>query len=175
MDAVRAFIAEWLDPIGVVLGLLALVPIVWTWWDVVFGRRRRERRWFNAIRRQPGERPAILIVDLLAGKDVRPSIENFRRQQPALAAIPDERIFVVRRDRAITAQDMPDLHRELRRAAAQLSKAGADCIHYFHAGPAVVAALVGAEFANGARVLLYQYGDGCYTNFGPIRPAAPAV
>lgn len=175
MDALRAFIADWLDPIGVVLGLLALVPIVWTWWDVVFGRRRRERRWFNAIRRQPGERPAILIVDLLAGKDVRASVENFRRQQPALAAIPDERILVVRRDRAITAQDMPDLHRELRHVAAQLLKAGADCIHYFHAGPAVVAALVGAEFANGARVLLYQYGDGCYTNFGPIRPAAPAV
>lgn len=40
MDALRAFIAVWLDPIGVVLGLLALVPIVWTWWDVVFGRRR---------------------------------------------------------------------------------------------------------------------------------------
>ncbi|MGK2925601.1 MAG: hypothetical protein ACSLE2_08260 [Lysobacterales bacterium] len=175
MDALRAFIADWLDPIGVVLGLLALVPIVWTWWDVVFGRRRRERRWFNAIRRQPGERPAILIVDLLAGKDVRASVENFRRQQPALAAIPDDRILVLHRDRAITAQDMPDLHRELRHAAAQLLKTGADCIHYFHAGPAVVAALVGAEFANGARLLLYQYGDGYYTNFGPIRPAAPAA
>lgn len=171
MDALRAFIADWLDPIGVVLGLLALVPIVWTWWDVVFGRRRRERRWFNAIRRQPGERPAILIVDLLAGKDVRASVENFRRRQPALAAIPDERILVVRRDRAITAQDMPDLHRELRHVAAQLLKAGADCIHYFHAGPAVVAALVGAEFANGARLLLYHHEAGQYSNFGPLRPA----
>lgn len=170
-DALRAFIAAWLDPIGVVLGLLALVPIVWTWWDVVFGRRRRERRWFDDIRRQPGERPAILIVDLLAGKDVRASVENFRRRQPALAAIPDERILVVRRDRAITAQDMPDLQRELRGVAAQLLKAGADCIHCFHAGPAVVAALLGAEFANGARVLLYHHEGGKYCNFGPLRPA----
>lgn len=175
MDALRAFIAVWLDPIGVVLGLLALVPIVWTWWDVVFGRRRRERRRFEDIRRQPGERPAILIVDLLAGKDVRASVENFRRRDSALAAIPDERICVVRRDRAITAQDMPDLQRELRDAAAQLLKTGTDRIHYFHAGPAAVAALVGAEFANGACVLLYQYGNGSYTNFGPIRPAAPAA
>lgn len=107
MDALRAFIAAWLDPIGVVLSLLALVPIVWTWWDVVFGRRRRERRWFEDIRRHPGERPAILIVDLLAGKDVRASVENFRRRDSALAAIPDERICVVRRDRTITAQTCP--------------------------------------------------------------------
>lgn len=79
------------------------------------------------------------------------------------------------RDRAITAQDMPDLQRELRDAAAQLLKTGTDRIHYFHAGPAAVAALVGAEFANGACVLFYPYGGGSYTNFGPIRPAAPAA
>lgn len=77
----------------------------------------------------------------------------------------------VRRDRAITAQGMPDLYH----VAAQFLKAGADRIHYFHAGPAVVAALVGAEFANGACVFFYQYGGGSYTNFGPIRPAAPAA
>ncbi len=77
----------------------------------------------------------------------------------------------MRRDQALTAQDMPDLHRELRLVAAQLLKTGADCIHYFHAGPAVVAALVGAEFANGARVLLYHHEGGKYANFGPLRPA----
>ena len=67
---------------------------------------------------------------------------------------------------------MPDLHRELRQVAAQLLIAGADCIHCFHAGPAVVAALVGAEFANGARLLLYHHEGGQYRNFGPLRPHA---
>jgi len=169
MDALRGFIAAWLDPIGIVLGLVALVPIFWTWWDVVFGRRRRERRWFADIRRQPGERPAILIVDLLSGKDVRAAVEQFRSQQPALAGIPEDRIAVVERQRLLASDDMPDLHRELRAAAAKLLKAGADCIHYFHAGPAIAAALVGAEFANGARVLLYQHEGGSYRNFGPLR------
>lgn len=172
MDALRAFIAAWLDPIGVVLGLLALVPIVWTWWDLVFGRRRRERRWFDDIRRRPGKRPAILIVDLLPGRDVRAAVENFRRQDPALAAVPDERIVVIERDTPLTPAALPDLHRELRAAAARLLKAGTDCIHYFHAGPAIAAALVGAEFANGARVLLYQHEGGSYRNFGPLRPPA---
>ena len=31
------------------------------------------------------------------------------------------------------------------------------------------AALVGAEFANGARVLLYQHEGGSYRNFRPLR------
>ena len=169
MDALRAFIAAWLDPLGVVLGLVALVPIIWTWWDVVFGRRRRERRWFADISRRPGERPAILVVDLLPGKDVHAAVENFRRGVPALAEIPDDRIVVIARQRALMPDDLPDLHRELRAAAAQLLKAGADCIHYFHAGPAIAAALVGAEFANGARLLLYQHDSGSYRNFGPLR------
>lgn len=169
MDAVRAFIANWLDPIGAVLGLLSLVPIFWTWWDVVFGRRRRERRWFAEISRTPGERPAILIVDLLPGKAVRAAVENFRRRDDALAGIPDARILSIVREQPLTPADLPELHRELRAAAAQLLKAGADCIHYFHAGPAIAAALVGAEFANGARMLLYQHEGGSYRNFGPLR------
>lgn len=171
MDALRAFIAFWLDPIGIVLGLVALVPIFWTWWDVIFGRRRRERRRFADIARRPGERPAILIVDLLPGKDVRAAVENFRRRDPALAAIPGERIVAIQHDASLTPAAMPDLHRELRAAAAQLLNAGADCIHYFHAGPASAAALVGAEFANGARVLVYQHEGGSYRNFGPLRVA----
>lgn len=169
MDALRAFITNWLDPLGIVLGLLSLVPIVWTWWDVTFGRRRRERRWFAEISRRPGERPAILIVDLLPGKNVHATVENFRRRDDALAAIPGERIVSLVREQTLTPADLLDLHRELRATAAQLLNAGTDCIHYFHAGPAIAAALVGAEFANGARVLLYQHEGGCYRNFGPLR------
>lgn len=171
MDALRAFVGDWLDPLGIVLGLVALVPIFWTWWDVVFGRRRRERRWFAEISRRPGERPALLIVDLLPGKDVHAAVENFRRREPALAEIPDERICAIVHGHVLTPADLAQLHRELREAAARLLKTGADCIHYFHAGPAIAAALVGAEFANGARVLLYQHDSGSYRCFGPLRAA----
>lgn len=171
-DALRTIITDWLDPVGIVLGLIALVPIFWTWWDVVFGRRRRERRWFAEIRRQPGERPALLIVDLLPGKEIRASVENYRLVQPALADIAEERIGIVRRDAALRPEDMPGLQEDLRIVAAQLLKAGADCIHCFYAGPAVAAALVGAEFANGARVLLYHHEGSGYTNFGPLRSRA---
>ena len=60
-------------------------------------------------------------------------------------------------------------HLASRRLRQQPNAAGTDCVHYFHAGPAIAAALVGAEFANGARVLLYQHEGGNYCNFGPLR------
>lgn len=165
----RDFIMNWLDPIGVVVGLVISVPVFWTWWDVVFGRRRRERRWFYEIRRTPGNRPGILIVDLLVGKDVRPAVERYRQQVSELQAIPEERILVIRRDAKLTPEAVPDFQRELRRTAAELLKQGVDTVHCFYAGPAAVAAMVGAEFANGARMLVYQHDGSGYQNFGPLR------
>jgi hypothetical protein len=46
---------------------------------------------------------------------------------------------------------------------------GVDAIHYFHAGPAAVAAIVGAELANACRVIVYQHDTSGYRNFGPLR------
>ncbi|XSG85165.1 MAG: SAVED domain-containing protein [Methylohalobius sp. ZOD2] len=168
---ISTFIMDWLDPIGVVWGLVVTLPVIWTWYEVVFGERRRRRRWFEQIRRTPGERPALLIVDLLEDKDIRPSVERFRAGREGLRDIPADRIFTLRRDRALTPEDMKDLHGELRKMVANILAAGADRVHYFHAGPAVVAALVGAEFANAAQLILYQHrpGNSDYENFGPLR------
>ncbi len=168
-QTLSGFIMTWLDPIGVVLSLVVTIPVFWTWYEVIFGERRRRRKWFQEVRGQKGERPAILIVDLLPGKDIRASVERFRAHQPLLQTIPKDRIFVLSRERPLQAEDMPDLHHELRQIIAQISTCGADQIHYFHAGPAVVAALVGAELANTAQVLVYHQQHGTYHNFGPLR------
>jgi len=164
-------IMTYLDPIGVVIGVLIAIPVLLTWWEVTLGRRRQQRRWFREIRRQPGERPAILILDLLAGKDIRASVERFRQTEPALSAVPDERVFCIARSKPLTPEEMPKLHEELRQSAARAITSGTDTLHYFHAGPACAAALVGAEFANVCRVILYQHAaeNGGYINFGPIK------
>ncbi|MCG6940638.1 MAG: hypothetical protein LJE69_05245 [Thiohalocapsa sp.] len=44
---VSGFINAYLDPIGIVLGLVITFPVIWTWWEVSLGRRRRERRRFR--------------------------------------------------------------------------------------------------------------------------------
>lgn len=169
LETLRDWVMAWLDPIGVVLGILVAVPIVWTWWDVVFGSRRRRRRWFREASTARGEAPAILIVDLLPGKDVRALIERFRAQDQALNGIPADRVIQVSRSERLGPDDMLELHRDVRAAAARFMAMGVDVIHYFHAGPAAVAAIVGAELANGCRVVVYQHDTSGYRNFGPVR------
>lgn len=165
----RAFIMDWLDPISVLVGLAIAVPVFWTWYDVVWGRRRRQRQWFRQARADAGARPAVLVVDLLPGKDVRAQVAHFLAGVPELDSVPDERRFHLERRQPLKPDDLPDLARELRARAADIARAGCDTVHCFYAGPTVVAALIGAEFANAARCLLYQYQNGRYENWGPIR------
>ncbi len=167
--AIRDFVMTWLDPVGIVIGLGVAVPVFWTWYEVVFGRGWRRRRWYREIRTRPGDRPAILIVDLLAEKDIRASVEQFRQYHELLREVPEDRVFVLRRNKHIGPDDMPRLADDIREAAASLMASGADSIHFFYAGPAAVAALVGAELANVARVLVYQHGATGYQCLGPLR------
>ena len=164
-------IMTYVDPVGVVIGILIAIPVMLTWWEVTLGRRRQQRRWFRELRNQPGERPSILILDLLAGKDVRASVERFRQADPGLRAIPGERVFCLSRDGLLTPEAMPALHEELQAVVARVITSGTDTLHYFHAGPACAAALVGAELANACRVILYQHSAraGGYLHFGPLR------
>jgi hypothetical protein len=164
-----SIVMTYLDPVGVVVGLAIAVPVFWTWWEIAFGQRRQRRRLFRELRGNPGGRPGILILDLLPGKDVGPAVERFRQTDPALKEIPEERVFCLARDKGLGPEDMADLHDSLRQLAANAVFQGVDVLHYFHAGPACAAALVGAEFANGCRVVLYQHGHGTYINFGPLK------
>jgi hypothetical protein len=166
---VREWVMDWLDPIGVVVGILIAVPVFWTWWDVVLGAERRRRRWFREACRLPGEAPAILIVDLLPGKDVRTSVERFRSQQEGLREVSAGRVVLVARGDRLGPEDMPKLHEEVRIAAGRFLAMGVDVVHYFHAGPAAIAAIVGAELGNACRVIVYQHDTNGYRSFGPLR------
>jgi hypothetical protein len=168
-QTIADLIMTYLDPIGVVVGVLIAVPVLWTWYEVTLGQRRQRRRLYRELRANPGQRPGVLVLDLLPGKDVGPAVEHFRQGDEVLKAIPPGRCFALARDRALTPEDMPGLHEDLRKVAARIVAEGVDVLHYFHAGPTVAAALVGAELANGCRVILYQYDLGNYLNFGPLK------
>jgi hypothetical protein len=159
----------YVDPIGVVVGILIAIPVLWTWYEVTLGQRRQRRRLFRELRSNPSGRPGILILDLLPGKDVRPAVERFRQTDEALTSIPPERRFVLTRDQTLTPEAMPEVYQALRQLAAGVVAEGVDVLHYFHAGPSVAAALVGAELANSCRVILYQHDHGHYVNFGPLK------
>jgi hypothetical protein len=158
-----------LEPISIVVGIALAIPVVWTWFDVVFGERRRRRERRLDVIAAPADRPALLVMDLLTGVEVTHQVEAFRQQDPVLSGIPAERIVVISRDRRVEAHHMPELVAEIRAARKRLLETGVDRIHLFFAGPGVVAAVVGAQFANGTTVILHQHDHGKYVNMGPLK------
>ncbi len=170
MEKLLNLIRDVLDPIGVVVGLIVTIPIFWTWWEITLGRKRRRKIWFDQVRRSTGSRPAILVIDLLPGKNIRTSVELFRKNHEFLKLVPDDRIFVVSRAKQLAPDDMPGLACDLRDVAANIIEAAVDTVHLFYAGPVVPPAMIGAELANTCRVMLYQHSqtDG-YVNWGPLR------
>ncbi|MBU2003738.1 MAG: hypothetical protein KKF08_00015 [Gammaproteobacteria bacterium] len=174
MQAILDIITTILDPLGIVVGLILAIPVFWTWYQVVWGNRRRYRQYLQAIRRAPGNRPAILILDLLPGKNIRAAVENHCQQHETLRDIARERIFYLQRD-GLGAYQLDAFKSDVRRLVGEMYAQGVDRIHYFHAGPGMAAAMIGAELANGCPVLLYHHeGDG-YQHFGLLKlPPAPA-
>lgn len=166
------FTRLYLDPISIWIGLIVSVPIFWTWYDIVWGGRKRHQTWFEQARSTPGKLPAALIVDLLAGRDIVAQVRHFMAGQEGLRDIPDERIVRVTRDCDLTPQDMPQLARDIQDAIAKVSRLGADELNVFFAGPTSASAILGAELANVAgKVLLFQNDrtSNTYVNFGPLR------
>lgn len=166
------FIDKYLDPIGIVMGLLMAIPVLWTWYELVFGRRRRHQQYLAAIRKAPGERPAVLIIDLLPGRDIRVAVENYCHQSEKLREVSRQRTFHLRRD-GVGLYELDKFKQELRDLIREMYAQGVDRIHYFHAGPGMVSAVVGAELANGCPVWLYQYEGSRYQSFGLLK--LPAV
>jgi len=169
MQWLRDFIVDVLEPVDIVIGIILAVPIFWTWWAVTFGRRWQYRRWFKEIARKPGSRPAILIVDLLEQKEIAASVHRYRQSSDQLKDIPDDRIFTVSREKRLRPDDIVDLVREIRNVAANVIRAGIDTVHLFYAGPVIPPAIIGAEFANTCRVILYQHTQEGYESWGPLR------
>ena len=166
------FIDQVLGPIGVIVGLLVAIPVFWTWYDVVWGRRRKHGVWLKKAAANSGRLPAVLIVDMLAGRDMGAAVRHFMAADDALKAIPAERIITVSRDCDLKPDDMPALAREIQDAVGTVSRHGADELYVFLGSPGCVSAMVGAELSNvSCKVLLFQNdrASKTYVNFGPLR------
>lgn len=168
------FINTILGPISIVIGIVTFFPILWTCWEVTFGRQRRHSRWHRQAQQTVGERPGILIVDLLEKGNITNDVERYRQSNEHLKAISKDRLFEVSRKKELSPDDMPQITQDLRHVTGEIIEAGIDTLHLFYAGPVASMALVGAEFANVRRVLLYQRNrEGMYENWGPLRHHLP--
>jgi hypothetical protein len=169
MEWFRNVAQQYIDPFGIVIGILVAIPIFWTWWEVTLGRKRLRSRWITQVRESPGTRPAILVVDLLTGKNIMASVERYRSSVEGLKVVPPDRIFTVAREKRLTPADMPSLVADIRSIAGKIISSGSDTVHLFYGGPVIPVALLGAEFANTCQVMLYQHTPAGYENWGPLR------
>lgn len=152
-----------------VIGIVVALPIFQTWYEVIFGEERRRRRWLNEVKRSPGVRPGVLIIDVLPKKSIEASVRKYLAETPEFSRVGD-RIQIVKREKPLTPDQMASLAEDIRHAYRALLDASCDIIHLFHGGPDVSALLVGAELSNGPRVILYHYDQGKYVNYGPLEP-----
>lgn len=154
------------------IGLVTAVPVFWLWYDLIYGRTRKHKKWMSDAVENTGRLPVVLIVDLLAARDIEVAVKHFMAGDERLKNIPEERIIKISRNKELLPADMPALASEIQDAAGEVLRHGADELNVFIASPVSVAAMVGAEFSNlSCKVLLYQNdrASNTYVNFGPLR------
>lgn len=165
------FIDQVLDPIGVIIGLLLAIPILWTWYDLIFGRKKKHNKWLAAAKTTTGVLPAILVVDLTKN-GMRAAVEHFRSNHENLKSIPNDRIVIIEHHEDVAPSYCSEVARKIQEAVSTISKQGADELHLFIGGPIFAAAMLGAELSNiNCKVLVYQNdrSSNGYVNFGPLR------
>ena len=171
MTAIIEFIFKWLDPIGIVIGIILAFPVFWTWWDVVFGRKRRRKKWFRNMINNEGINPSILIVNLLeTKKDIKTQIAGYFKDNEIMMKALEQRCFTVERKQSLKTSDMPALIEDLRDCEGDIIEAGTDQLHVFYAGPVAPALSIGALLSNHFDTQIYQRSreTGNYENWGPL-------
>lgn len=153
---------------GLVTDFIGLPSILITL-GLVWGRERRRKRELQAIRETPGVRPAVLIVDVGEGS-IRPAVENWLRQQVAFQDFPPDRIHHLDHpDQRLEVEQIDTFMDGFRQTERKIMNSGCDKIHLFFRGPAVLAAMIGAELSNRTTVILYHKNPNSdYANWGPL-------
>ena len=170
MDAIINFINSYLGPISTIIGIITFFPVLYLWWDVYFGRKKRMAIWYNQAKLSTNQKiPSILIIDLLVTGNIRTQVESFRSNEDSLKNIPDDRIFMIVRTKHITPEDIAQLVVDIKSKANEILSAGTDTLHLFYAGPIVPSIILGGIFSNTFTVILYQHSQGTYVNWGPLK------
>lgn len=158
--------------IGAMAGIALLLLLLMFLLRGAMHNELSHERWFRGMRNITGRAPALLIVDLLPGKNIGVGVESFAKDNITLSSIDKDRYFYLRwnEGESITPDSMTLLATKLRQLHDQIIEAKVDVLYFFYGGPAIVSTMVGAEFANSSfQVILYHHMQGEYINLGPMR------
>lgn len=167
MDAKQMW--QWLDRAGIVIGLIVSAPVFYSAW-AIWDQRKKKKRQLKEIRKKPGNRPSVLIIDVRkpGSASIQPQVENWLRSNDKFKGLPVEAIAIAEFNGEMTSRDMTPFAAEIRKQIGKIMASGTDRVHVFMRCPLPVAASTGEILSNsGCPVILYhnQLNTG-YENWG---------
>lgn len=143
-----------LDKLSIVVSLLAVVPVIWTWLLVRRVELQR-RQQLMEVRRSPGHRPAVLVIGV--GADIVAQVENYLGQQAWYRQLDRKpQVHKIIHEGDLRADDIDKIMEQVAEAERQIMATGCDKIHLFLMSPVALAARVGSHLSNHGPVVVYQ-------------------
>jgi len=159
----------YLDRLGLFLGIIAFIPMLYAIW-VYIQYTRREEKERKRIHTDVGTQPAVLIVDV-GGAGIRNEVESFLKNEKGFESFDfDAQVFVVHRDeQQITSDDVDSIIQDVDQKLSSMRLKAVDKIHLFLKAPMPIVVMVGEVLANQTPTLVYhkQRNKG-YENWGAL-------
>lgn len=150
-----------IDKLGIIIGIIASIPIFWSW-TILLGYRRRQRQIIKSLEKKSGDRPIAISIDLMPGESKNQVMLSLKTLGM------DMEILKLTQER-LNKDSLQDFVDGLHRLKADAMAKGTDRIHLFYRGPIVGALIVGEVFSNIA-VTIYHFdkSTGTYESWGPL-------
>lgn len=117
------------------------------------------RRWYERIKikiKIP-KNSGILIVSV-GENDIENLVRTWIKGNSAYRDITDDKVLTVTKlNKKITAKDVDGIIQNIKLKKTIFQQKGVSNIHLFISSPLTIAAMIGAEFSNGARVFMYNH------------------
>lgn len=120
---------------------------------------RNIRRWYERIKikRKIPKNSGVLIVSV-GRNDIENIVRAWIKKKGAYKDIPNDNILTVTKlTEKITAKDVDGIIDNIKLKRTVFQQKGVSNIHLFISSPLTIAAMIGAEFSNGAKVFMYNH------------------
>jgi hypothetical protein len=163
---------EFINKSSQLIGVLSILPILYSAWKL-WAITRTEKVVLEKIRKQPGEKPGILIIDSVPkkGGSIRPQVENYLWGQNEFQSKKDATIIeYIGLKHPISHEDIKSISSQIKESIGKLQSEGVTKYHIFMRVPVSIGALVGGLLYNYQPAIVYQNSrEEGYENWGSIK------
>jgi len=155
-----------------IIGIFSIFPIIYSA-IILWIISRNKKRTLEQIRKEPGDKPGILIVDCVreGGGSIQLQVETYLWQQEAFKSKQDISIIkYVELKSDITHKDIDKIISQIKQATGDMQSEGVTKYHIFMRVPVSISAMVGGLLYNYRPSIVYQQAQkGGYESWGAIQ------